>query len=166
MLNKYCKNLGEYHDLYVQSDTALLADIFESFRDKCIEIYELDPTHFLSAPRLAWQACLKKTGIKLELLTDNDMLLMFEKGIRGGMCQVSHHYAKANNKYLKNHDKNNESSYLEYLDANNLHGWAMSKKLPVKGFKWLDNLSMFTEEFIKSYDEDSDKGYILGVDVE
>ena len=74
---------------------------------------------------------------------------MFEKGIRGGMCQVSHHYAKANNKYLKNYDKNIESSYIEYLDANNLYGWAMSKKLTVRGFTWLDNLSLFTEEFIK-----------------
>ena len=78
------KSLGEYHDLYVQSDTALLADVFENFRDKCIKTYELDPAHFLSAPGLAWKACLKKTNVKLELLTDNDMLLMFEKGIRGG----------------------------------------------------------------------------------
>ena len=82
------KNLGEYHDLYVQSDTLLLADVFENFRDKCIEIYELDLAHFLSAPGLAWQACLKKTGVKLELLTDNDMLLMTEKWIWGGMCQA------------------------------------------------------------------------------
>ena len=87
------KNLGEYHDLYVQSGTLLLTAVFENFIDKCIETYELDPVHFLSAPGLAWQACLKKTEVKLELLTDNDMLLMFEKGIRGGMCQVSHHYA-------------------------------------------------------------------------
>ena len=94
------KNLGEYHDLCIQSDT-LLADVFENFRDKCIEIYELDSARFLSAHGLAWQACLKKTQVKLELLTHNDMLLMFEKGIRGGMCQVSHHYAKAN-KYMKN----------------------------------------------------------------
>ena len=94
------------------------------------------------------------------------MLLMFENGICGGMCQVSHHYAKANNKYMKNHDKNKKSTYVEYLDANNLYGWAMSKKLPVRGFKWLDNLSMFTEEFIKNYDENGDKGYILEVDVE
>ena len=120
------KNLGEYHDLYVQSDTTLLADVFENFRDKCIEIYELDPAHFLSAPGLAWQACLKKTQVELELLTDNDMLLMFEEGIRGGMCQATHRYAKANNKYMNNHDKNKESSYLEYLGANNLYGWAMS----------------------------------------
>ena len=160
------KNLGEYHNLYVQSDTLLLADIFEHFRGKCIEIYKLDPAHFLSAPGLAWQAYFKKTEVKLELLTDNDMLLMLEKGIRGGMCQVSHHYAKANNKYLKNYDKNIESSYIEYLDANNLCGWAMCKKLPVRDFKWLDNLLMFTEEFIKNYDENGDKGYILEVHVE
>ena len=102
------KNLGEYHDLYVQSDTALLADVFESFRDKCLETYKLDPAHFLSAPGLAWQACLKKTQVELELLTDNDMLLMFEEGIRGGMCQATHRYAKANNKYMNNHDKNEE----------------------------------------------------------
>ena len=119
------KNLGEYHDLYVQSDTTLLADVFENSRNKCIEIYELDPAHFLLAPGLAWQACLKKTGVKLELLTDNDMLLIVEEGIRGGICQASYRYAKANNKYMKNYDKNTESSYLEYLDANNLYGYAM-----------------------------------------
>ena len=84
------KNLGEYHDLYVQSDTLLLADVFENFRDKCIEIYELDPAHFLSAPGLAWQACLKETGVNLELLTDIDMLLMVEKGIRGRICEATH----------------------------------------------------------------------------
>ena len=95
------KNRGEYHDLYVQSDTVQLADIFENFRDKCIEIYQLDPAHFLSAPGLAWQACLQKTGIKLELLTDNDMLMMTEKGIRGGMCNAVYRHAKANNKYMK-----------------------------------------------------------------
>ena len=107
------KNLGEYHDLYVQSDTLLLADVFENFRDKCIEIYELDPAHFLSAPGLAWQACLKKTKVKLELLTDIDMLLMVEKGTRGGICQATQMYAKANNKYMKNYDKNIESSYIQ-----------------------------------------------------
>ena len=74
-------NLGGYHDLYVESDTLLLAHVFESFRDKCMEIYELDPAHFLSAPRLVWQACLKKIGVELELLSDNDILMMFEKGI-------------------------------------------------------------------------------------
>ena len=104
------KNLGEYHDLYVQSDTLLLADVFENFRDKCIKTYKLDPAHFVSAPGLTWQACLKKTREELELITDYDMLLMFEKGIRGGICQATYKYAKANNKYMKNYDKNKESS--------------------------------------------------------
>ena len=99
------KTLGEYHDLYVQSDTALLADVFENFRDKCIEIYKIDPAYFLSAPQLAWHACLKKTGVEIDLLTDIDMLLMLEEGIRGGMCQSTYQYAKANNKYMTNYDK-------------------------------------------------------------
>ena len=103
------KNRGEYHDLYAQSDTLLLADVFENFRNMCLEIYELDPVYFVSAPGLAWQACLKKTGVKLELLTDYDMILMIEKGIRGGICQATHRYAKANNKYMKNYDENLES---------------------------------------------------------
>ena len=130
------KNLGDYHDLYVQKDTLLLADVFENFRNKCIEIYELDPAHFLSSPGLAWQACLKKTEEKLELLTKNDMLLMVEKGIRSGICHAIHRYSKVNNKYMKNYYKNKESSYLQYLDANNLYGLEMSQNLPVDGFKW------------------------------
>ena len=102
------KNLGGYHDLYVQSDTLLLADVFENFRNMCIKIYELDPTNFLSAPGLAWQACLKKIEVRLELLSDVDMLLMVEKGIRGGICHAKHRYAKANNKYMKKYDKYKE----------------------------------------------------------
>ena len=106
------KSLGEYHDLYVQFERFLLVDVFVNFRSNCIEIYGLDPAHFLSAPELAWQACLKKTKVKLELLTDIDMLLMVEKGTRGGICQAIHRYAKANNKYMKNYDKDIISSYL------------------------------------------------------
>ena len=131
------RNLGEYYNLYVQTDTLLLADVFENFRNKCIDIYGLDPVYFVSTPGLAWQACLKKTEVKLELLTDYHMILMIKKGTRGGICQAVHRYAKANDKYMKNYDKNNESSYIEYLDANNLYGWAMSQKLPVKDFKWV-----------------------------
>ena len=146
----------------------MLTDVYKNFRDRYINTYELDPAHFLSAPGLAWQACLKKTKVKLELLTDNDMLMMVEKGIRGGMCNAVYRYAKANNKYMKNYNKNIESSYLEYLDANNLYGWAMSQKLPVDDFKWIekDNLSKFDEKFIKYYDGNSDKRCILEVDVE
>ena len=160
------KNLGDYHDLYVQSDTLLLADIFEKFRNICMEVYELDPAHFLSAPGLAWQACLKKTEVELELITDVDMLLMIEKGIRGGICHAIHWYAKAHNNYMKDYNKDEEESFLEYLDANNLYGWAMSKPLPVDSFKWIEDLSKIDEDFIKNYDKDSDEGYILDVDVE
>ena len=103
----------------------------------CLDKYELDPTYFVSAPGLAWQSCLKKTGVKVELITAYDMILMIGKGIRGVICQATHRYAKANNKYMKNYDKSIESSYIEYLEANNLYGWAMSQKLPVKGFKWV-----------------------------
>ena len=167
------ENLGNYHDLYLQSDTLLLADVFNNFRDMCIKEYELDPAHFLSLPGLSWQMCLKKTNTELELLTDYDMLLMVKEGIRGGICHSIHRYAKANNKYMKNYNNNEESSYIQYLDANNLYGWAMSKKLPVNRFKWLDNdkttepsaKHVINEEFIKNYNENDKKRYILEVDV-
>ena len=148
----------------MQSNTLLLTDVFESFRNMCIKVYELDPAHFLSLPGLAWQVCLK-TKEELELLTDYDMLLMVEEGLRGGICHAVHRYAKANNKYMKNYDKNKESSYIQYLDANNLYGWPISQKLPVSDFKWVKDVSNIDDEFIKNYDEDSDKGYILEVDV-
>ena len=135
----------KYHDLYVQSDTLLLADVFENFRNMCRDIYGLDPTYFVSAPGLAWQACLKKTGVKLELLTDYDMILMIEKEIRGGICQATHRYAKANNKYMKDYDKN--------------------IKCLTNSFKWVEDLSKFNESFIKNYDENIDTGYFLEVDI-
>ena len=102
------KNLGDYQDLYVQRDTLLLADVFQNFRNMCIKVYELDPAHFLSASGLAWKACLKKTEVELELITDIDMLLMVEKGIRGGICHAILRYAKANNKYMKDYNKDEE----------------------------------------------------------
>ena len=167
------ENLCNYHDLYVKSDTLLLADVFENFRDLCLKEHELDPAHFVSLPGLAWQACLKKTNIELELLTDYEMLLMVEKGIKGGICYSIHRYAKANNKYMKNYNNNEESSYIQYLDTNKLYGWAMSKKLPVNGFKWLDTSetsalarsNKINEEFLKNYNKNDNKGYILEVDI-
>ena len=121
----------------------------------CLNIYKLDPVYFVLAPGFTWQVCLKKEWSKLELLTDYDMILMTEKVIRGGICQATYRYAKANNKYMKNYNKNIESSYIECLDANNLCGWAMSQKLPVNDFKWIkkEELSNFNEGFIKNYDE-------------
>ena len=167
MFNKFnIKSLGEYHDLYVQSDTLLLADILENSRDKCIEIYELDHAYFLSAPGLAWQACLTKIGIKLELLKDIDMLLMIEKGIRGDICHSAHRHSKANNKYMKKYNKNRESEFIIYVDANNLYGLAMIQKLPVDGFEWVEDLSIIDEDFIKNYDDDSNVRYIIEAEIE
>ena len=116
------KDCGKYHDLYAQSDTLLLADVFDNFRNMCLEIYELVPIYLVSAPGLAWQSCLKKNKVKLELLTGYDMLLIVEKRIRGGICQATHRYAKANIKYMKNYDKNKESSNIAHLDANKFYG--------------------------------------------
>ena len=159
-------NLGDYHDLYVRSDTLLLADVLENFRKACIKNYELDPAHFISLPGLVWQACLKKTNVELELLTDYDMLLMIEEGIRGGICHAIQRYAKANNNYMKDYDKKKKSSYIQYLDANNLYGKAMTEKLPVRGFRWMDDISRMDEDFVRGYDKNDIKGYILEVDVD
>ena len=155
-------NLGDYHDLYLRTDVVLLANVFEAFRDTCLKHYKLNPAHFYTSPGLAWKACLKRTGIKLELLTDPDMLLMFEQGIRGGITQVVRKYALANNKYMRDKfDPRSESSYLQYLGANNLYSWAMSQPLPTGGFKWVDvNPNEISELATRT-----DKGYILEVNV-
>ena len=132
------KTFKEYHELYNITDVLLLADVFENFRELCLKIYGLDSVYYFTAPGLAWDACLKITGIELELLSETNMLLMFEKGIRGGISIISNRYGRANNKYMqKGFNKNKPSKYLMYLDANNLYGCAMSEKLPTHGFKWL-----------------------------
>ena len=137
------KTFKEYHELYNVTDVLLLADVFENFRDICLKIYGLDPVYYFTAPGLAWDACLKMTNIGLELLSDPNMLLMFEKGIRGGISIISNIYGEANNKYMrKGFNKNKPSKYLMYLDENNLYGCAMSMKLPTHGFKWLSGGEM------------------------
>ena len=135
--------------MYVQSNTLLLADVFENFRNTFLEKYELDPARFLTAPSLAWQAAL-----------------MVEKGIRGGICHSIYRYAKANNKYMKNYDKYKESLCLQYWDVNTFYGWAMSQKLPVNNFEWIEDTLQFNEDFIKTYNEESDEGCFLEVDVQ
>ena len=133
------KYFKDYHELYNKVDVLLLADVFENFRNICLKNYELDPAHYYTAPGLAWDAALKVTDVNLELLSDIDMLLMVEKGIRGGVSMVSNRYGKANNRYMgKKFNSNEPSKYIQYLDANNLYGWAMSKPLPTHGFKWMN----------------------------
>ena len=159
-----CKTLGDYHDLYVKTDVALLADVFENFRKLCLKQYGLDPAHYFTSPGLSWDALLKMTGVNLELLTDHDMHLFVERGIRGGISMVSKRYAKANNPLVSDYDESKPNSYIMYLDANNLYGWAMSKPLPKSGFKW--KRVMPTEEEILNKKENDKKGWILEVDLE
>ena len=157
------KNMGDFHDLYLKTDVLLLADVMENFRKLCEKHYELDPAHFFTVPGMAWDAMLKMTGIKLELLEDVDMLLMIEKGIRGGISNAFKRYAKANNKFMKDFDPAEKSSFIVYLDANNLYGWAMSKPLPVGGFEWMDEAEL--ENWERFVDEEG-IGCILEVDLE
>ena len=160
------KTLKEYHELYNITDVLLLADVFENFRNLCLKIYKLDPVYYFTAPGLAWDACLKMTNIQLELLSDVNMLLMFEKGIRGGISIISNRYGKANNKYMKDYDKNKDSKYLMYLDANNLYGCAMTEKLPTHGFKWLSSGEMenlFNNQIVQVWEKTP---CILEVDLE
>ena len=155
-------NLGDYHDLYLRTDVVLLANVFEAFRDTCLRHYNLDPAHFYTSPRLAWCTCLKCTRTRLELLTDPDMLLMFEWGIRGGITQVVCKYTLENNKYMRDKFNPNEDiTYLQYLDVNNLYGWAMSQPLPTGGFEWSD----VNPHEISELATRTDKGYVLEVDV-
>ena len=159
-----CQTLGNYHDLYVATDVLLLADVFENFRGVCQEKYGLDPAHYYTAPGLSWDALLKKTGVELELLTDLDMHLFIERGMRGGITMVGKRHAKANNPYVEGYNPAEPTNYITYLDANNLYGWAMSQYLPISGFHW--KRVMPTEEEIMKKSHIASKGWILEVDLE
>ena len=166
-----CKTIRDYHDLYLKSDVMLLADVFENFRKTCLHHYKLDPAHYFTSPGLAWDACLKTTGQRLELLHDYDMLMMIERGIRGGITHISKRYAEANNKYMENYNPEKKSSFIQYLDANNLYGWAMSQNLPTHNFNWMTNITV--EKVMEILEKTNDsmantgkKGYIFEVDLE
>lgn len=158
------KTLSEYSDLYMKTDILLLADVFQNFRDTCQDIYGLDPAHYFTAPGLSFDAMLKFTKVKIELLTDVDMLLFAERGIRGGISQCSKRYVKANNKYIANYDPDVESNFLMYLDANNLYGHAMSQYLPLSSFSW--STAEFNAASISQIPDNSCVGYIFEVDLE
>lgn len=162
-----CKNLGDYSDLYLKSDVLLLADIFENFRNICISTYDLDPAHYYTSPGLSWDAMLKYTKIEMELLTDIDMINFIKDGVRGGLAQCSKRYAKANNKYMSKFvQKDGElPTYLIYLDANNLYGYAMSQYLPYANFNWLNDTEISAFD-ISSTSDKADLGYILEVDLD
>ena len=159
------QTLGEYSDLYVLSDTLALADVFDNFRNLCLNAYGLDAAHFYTAPGLAWQAALRCTGVQLELLTDIDQHLFIENGLRGGISMISRRHAQANNPFISGYDPSKDKTYIMYLDANNLYGWAMSQFLPTHGFDWLNETEMRSIDFTKIKD-DAEEGYILEVDLE
>ena len=129
----------------------------------CLKFYGLDPCHYFSSPGLSWDAMLKMTGVKLEKISDIDKYLFIEKGLRGGISYIAKRYAKANNKYMNDYDPEKLSTFITYLDMNNLYGWAMSEYLPYGGFKWLKNVDGFG---VMSINEKSPRGYFLEVDLE
>ena len=133
------KTMRDYHNLYLKTDVLLLADVMENFRKICRTNYGLDPLWYYTAPGLAWDACLKITGVELDLISDPDMYLLIEKGIRGGISTITKRYAVANNKYMSNYDPKKKSKFISYLDAGSLYGWAMSQPLPYKNFKWMND---------------------------
>jgi len=169
--NKFnIQNMGEYHDLYLKGDVLLLADVFERFRNVCMSIYQLDPAHYFTAPSLSWDAQMKMTGAKMELLTCPDKHMLIEKGMRGGIATISHRYARANNKYLKNYNPNEKSSYIINLDANNLYGYSMTEPLPISDFECAPErlcyeIEMNNEKLLELGDDDP-IGFLLKVDIE
>ena len=156
-----CQTIGDYHDLYLQTDVLLLADVFENFRRTALSTYKLDPAHYYTLPGYSWDALLKLTNVSLELLTEPDIYLFVEKGLRGGISMVSHRHAQANNPQMQNYNPDQPTSFLQYLDSNNLYGWAMSQYLPTGSFQLVN----YTDQILET-PADADRGFILEVDLE
>ena len=157
------KNMGDYRDHYLKKDVFLSVDSFEKFIATCLKYYGLDPCHYFSFYGLSWDAMLKMTGVKLEKTSDIDKYLFIEKGFRVGTSCIAKRYAKANNKYMNDYGPEKPSTFIPYLDMNNLYGWAMSDYLPYEGFKWLKNVD---EIDVMSINEKSPVGDFLEVDLE
>ena len=120
------KNMGDYHDHYLKKDLLLLTDVFEKFIDTCLKYYGLDPCHYFSAPGLSWDAMLKMASVKLEKISDMDQYFFIEKASRRGVSYIAKRYAITNNKYISDYDSNKQSTFITYLDKNNLYGWSIS----------------------------------------
>ena len=159
------KTMGEYHDLYLVSNVLLLTAVFKNFRKTCMQYYKLDPCHYFTSPGLSWDAMLKMTNFKLELMTGIDMFQFIKKGIRGGVCSIANRYGNAYNKYMNEYDEKAPSKYIMYLDANNLCGWAMSQYFPTGNFKWMTDKKISKIDLGK-YKAYGKKGLILEVDLE
>lgn len=163
-------SLKEYTEIYLKTDVLLLADIFENFRDNCIKLYELDPAHYFTLPGYSWDCMLKYTGVRIELLTNIDQLMFVERGLRGGISQCSKRNCIANNKYMnEEYDSNKPSTYMLYLDVNNLYGWAMTQSLPLSNFEWIEDDLSNTNKIkrqIMGTPDDADIGFLLEVDLE
>ena len=157
--------MGKYHDLCLGSDVLLLTDVFKNFRKTCMQYYKLDPCHYFTSPGLSWDAMLKMTNIKLEVMVDIDMFQFIEMGMHGGVSYIVNQYGKANNKYMKEYDEMVPLKYIMYLDANNLYGWAMSQYLPTGNFKWMTDKEISKIDLAK-YKNDGKKGLIPEVDLE
>ena len=163
----HCQSMQDYHDLYLKTDVLLLADIFESFRSVCLSNYGLDPAHYVSAPQLSWDGMLKHTACELQLISDPEMFRMIDPNIRGGITMICKRYARANNKYLgpEYFDPSKQNSFIMYLDANNLYGWAMSRSLPISGFHWVPE-DVFLQIDWAAQTEEQDTGYIVECDLD
>ncbi|XP_053372933.1 uncharacterized protein LOC128546441 [Mercenaria mercenaria] len=153
-------SMGSYHDLYLKCDVILLCCVFERFRSMCMEQYGLDPCHFYTSPGLRWASCLKMTGVQLELMTDIDQVLFIEKGIRGGISQISNRYKQANNPLLSDYDSEKKLSHILYLDMCNLYGFAMQQPLPTSDFKFLKKREI-NQLDIRNIPADGEKGNIF-----
>ena len=155
--------MSDYHDHYFKKDVLLLADVFDRFISTCLKYYELGPSHYLSSPGLSWDAMLKMEKIELEKISDIGKHLFIEKGRRGGVSYAAKKYAKANNKYMNDYDPEKPSTFITYLDKNNLYGWSLSEYLPFERFEWLKNFNEFN---VMTINRKSDIGSFLEVDIE
>jgi hypothetical protein len=166
------QNLGEFHDVYLATDVLILADLYENFRNTCEDSYGLDPAHYLTTASLSWDACLKITGIQLDSISDPDMHLFFESGIRGGLSQISHRFAKSNNRLAAlneiDFEPDKPNSFIIYLDMNNLYGTAMVKPLPYKDLRWFDDATSCNDiiKLLERYSDEGDEGFVCEVDLD